>query len=313
MLSKPLQDLIGVMSHGGLYNFTSPTSQKKLRKINIRELEEQTQEVLLWGKHGESFDEKSVFEKSEQGIIVAIFAGVTAGSFSGKTQASSTSATQVFIDLDNPEVTKFRNSYQWETPNLQHQLPQMVQVPPSKAAGKIYKISEICELPISSFQGGATASCIAKVTSILPHTKWYYKACRRCKRGYSSISDAPRCDCPTSHPIPMYKLPLTITYETGSMDAIAFSAIAKELVERTALEASQNMKLDVAGETVSLQTAIGKTKLFYIGMNTEQLSSFPIKYVLRKSFQVDQTSSSLLPQSSELNSKKNLGFPKEHI
>ncbi|KAJ1284024.1 hypothetical protein BS78_03G172000 [Paspalum vaginatum] len=74
------------------------------------------------------------------------------------------------------------------------------------------------------------------------------------------------------------------------------------LVECTTLEASQNMKLDVADESVSLQTTIEKTKLFYIGMNTEQSSSFPIKYVLRKSFHIDQTSLSLLPQSSEVHS-----------
>ena len=41
---------------------------------------EQTQEVVLWGKHGESFDEETVLKKSLEGIVVAIFAGITATS-----------------------------------------------------------------------------------------------------------------------------------------------------------------------------------------------------------------------------------------
>jgi hypothetical protein len=35
------------------------------------------------GAHGESFDEASVLDKSKEGIVVAIFAGFTLGSFRG--------------------------------------------------------------------------------------------------------------------------------------------------------------------------------------------------------------------------------------
>ena len=38
---------------------------------------EQTQEVVLWGKHGESFDEEAVLKKYLGGIVIAIFAGIT--------------------------------------------------------------------------------------------------------------------------------------------------------------------------------------------------------------------------------------------
>ena len=44
---------------------------------------EQTHEIQLWGEHGEAFDEVTVLAKSKQGIVVAIFAGLTAGSFKG--------------------------------------------------------------------------------------------------------------------------------------------------------------------------------------------------------------------------------------
>jgi hypothetical protein len=44
---------------------------------------ENTQEIQLWGKHGESFDEAAVLAKSKEGIVVAIFAGFALGSFRG--------------------------------------------------------------------------------------------------------------------------------------------------------------------------------------------------------------------------------------
>jgi hypothetical protein len=45
---------------------------------------EKTQEIQLWGEHGENFDEKTVIEKLKQGIVVAVFSGFTSGSFKGE-------------------------------------------------------------------------------------------------------------------------------------------------------------------------------------------------------------------------------------
>jgi hypothetical protein len=39
---------------------------------------EQTKELVLWGEHGESFDENMVIQKSRGGIVVVIVAGKTA-------------------------------------------------------------------------------------------------------------------------------------------------------------------------------------------------------------------------------------------
>ena len=102
-------DIIGVISHVGPFDYASQTSTNKLRKIKIRNLEyvflammplnfflkdpfscnsisipcfsnEQTQEVVLWVKHGESYDEEAILKKSLEGIVIAIFAGITATS-----------------------------------------------------------------------------------------------------------------------------------------------------------------------------------------------------------------------------------------
>lgn len=97
--------------------------------------------------------------------------------------------------------------------------------------------------------------------------------------------------------MPLYKLPLTITDDTGSINVIAFSYIAEDLVERSAYHASQNMKIDPTQKVVALENAIGKIRLFHIGMSTNSTSSFSINYVLRKSFPVD-TSNSALQQSN---------------
>jgi replication factor A1 len=87
----------------------------------------------------------------------------------------------------------------------------------------------------------------------------------------------------------MYKLPITITDDTGSIDVIAFSLIAQDLVERSAYHASQNMKIEATDHVVALQKAIGKTRLFHIGMSTNNSSNFSIRYVLRKCFEVNDS------------------------
>lgn len=86
-----------------------------------------------------------------------------------------------------------------------------------------------------------------------------------------------------------YKLPITITDDTGSIDVIAFSLIAQDLVERSAYHASQNMKIEATDHVVALQKAIGKTRLFHIGMSTNNSSNFSIRYVLRKCFEVNDS------------------------
>jgi replication factor A1 len=88
-----------------------------------------------------------------------------------------------------------------------------------------------------------------------------------------------------------YKLPLTLTDSSGSLDAIAFSKVAKDLVERLAEQACMNMKIEAEDHVVTLDNAIGKERVFYIGMNTEMAGKYPISYVLKKSFPLPNTDS----------------------
>jgi replication factor A1 len=95
---------------------------------------EQTQQIVLWEEHGEKFDEQEIIKKSQQGVVVAIFAGLTTGKYLGKSnnfsevfifhlttaaniisttcagkyEASSSSATKVYIDMELPEVIQYR-------------------------------------------------------------------------------------------------------------------------------------------------------------------------------------------------------------
>uniref|UniRef100_A0ACD6A971 Uncharacterized protein n=1 Tax=Avena sativa TaxID=4498 RepID=A0ACD6A971_AVESA len=300
--SKPLLDIIGVINDVGPYEYASPMSQKKLRKIKIRNLDEQTQELVLWGQHGESFDENTVLQKSKEGIVVVIFAGMTATlqKLTGMIQGSSSSATQVYLNLDIPEAQKYNSSYKWKYPTLHKHLPQVRQVSPLEAVGKVYTIGQIISQPTSSFQGGATLSTIAKVTSIIPSVKWYYKACKHCGKGYNNVSDTATCTCQFPVSRLMYKLPLTLTDSSGSLDAIAFSKVGEDLVERLAEQVCMNMKIDVADHVVTLDNAIGKERLFYIGMNTESAGKYPINYVLKRSFLPNDTNLLFVPTSSSM-------------
>uniref|UniRef100_A0ACD5Y6Q4 Uncharacterized protein n=1 Tax=Avena sativa TaxID=4498 RepID=A0ACD5Y6Q4_AVESA len=304
--SKPLLDIIGVISDVGPYEYASPMSQNKLRKNKIRNLDEKTQELILWGQHGKSFDENTVLQKSKEGIVIAIFTGITATlqNFKGIVQGSSSSATQVYLNLDIPEVQKYSSSYKWKYPTLEKQLPQVTQLSPLEAAGKLYTIGQISSQPTSSFEGGATFCTIAKVTSIITSVKWYYKACKHCGKGYNNMSDTATCTCQFPVSRPMYKLPLTLTDRSGSLDAVAFSKVAKDLVECLAEQVCMNMKIDATDHVITLDNAIGKERLFYKGMNTGSVGKYPIDYVLKRSFPVEN--SNLVPMlttSKQLNSK----------
>ncbi|KAL6878435.1 hypothetical protein ACP4OV_012605 [Aristida adscensionis] len=194
-------------------------SSKSLQSKPLIDLDEQTQEIVLWGEYGESFDEALVFEKSEHEKVIAIFAGLTARSYSGKTEASSTSATIIHIDLDSPEVVKYRTSF----------------------------------------------LMLCKYLQLKPQAN------------YMTLTTYHNCQYHHSR----YKLPLTITDKSKSIDAIAFSSVAQDLVEYTASQASQNMKIAADDHVAALDNAIGKTRLF------------SINYVIKRSFPIDDQAPTL--------------------
>jgi hypothetical protein len=51
--------------------------------FNFFSIRQQTQEIQLWGEHGETFDEKTIIEKSKQGIVIVVFSSFTSGGFKG--------------------------------------------------------------------------------------------------------------------------------------------------------------------------------------------------------------------------------------
>jgi hypothetical protein len=52
-------------------------------QISPPPLRNQTQEIQLWGDHGENFDEAGAIEKSKQGFVITVFSDFTLGSFKG--------------------------------------------------------------------------------------------------------------------------------------------------------------------------------------------------------------------------------------
>jgi hypothetical protein len=94
--------------------------------------------------------------------------------------------------------------------------------------------------------------------------------------------------------------PITILDETRNIDVIAFSFVAEELVEWSAYLTFQNMKIDPLDHVTALDKAIGKIKLFKIGMSGSETSTFAIKYVLKKCFDVDASGISITVSDKEV-------------
>jgi hypothetical protein len=117
---------------------------------------------------------------------------------------------------------------------LQQHQPKVVQLNPIEAAGQLYKIDQISQMRLSSFQvprqnftsysyvlsntenweyltntfpfnskGGKTYRRIVKTTAMIQLEKWYYKVCKSCKLGYNNSTNAPRRNCEISQPMPM--------------------------------------------------------------------------------------------------------------
>ncbi|EAZ40831.1 hypothetical protein OsJ_25307 [Oryza sativa Japonica Group] len=111
IMTEKAKDLIGVISHVGPYDYAGKTSSKKNRKLKIRNKDEQEQGIVLWGEYGESFDEAFVLQKStDHKIVVAILVGLTAGTYLGKTEATSSLATQIYFDSDITEIVEYQSS-----------------------------------------------------------------------------------------------------------------------------------------------------------------------------------------------------------
>lgn len=84
------------------------------------------------------------------------------------------------------------------------------------------------------------------------------------------------------------------------MDCIAFYTVAEELVECSALQASQNMQIEPDNQPPALKTAIGKKRLFHIGISKNIASKQPIKYVLKRSFKIDDHETNTKSPSSQV-------------
>jgi hypothetical protein len=82
-------------------------------------------------------------------------------------------------------------------------------------------------------------------------------------------------------------LPATLLHPTTARRRFNTASVTDDLVERDDVHASQNMKLEPSEHVITLNKAISKTKLFHIAMKDDSPSRFPINYIIKKSYSVD--------------------------
>ncbi|KAF0915403.1 hypothetical protein E2562_036101 [Oryza meyeriana var. granulata] len=79
-------------------------SNTALKDVTVGQQNCKAQEVLLWGKYGESFDEDAALKKSKERIVVGIFAGLTATKFSVFQEQRSTPTSSSYNIYKLPKL-----------------------------------------------------------------------------------------------------------------------------------------------------------------------------------------------------------------
>ncbi|KAJ1258816.1 hypothetical protein BS78_10G103800 [Paspalum vaginatum] len=186
------------------------------------------------------------------------------------TQVSSTSATKIYIDLDIPEAKRYQIR---SIIILQAPISMPTQFNPYKYVPTIFSSM------LSSYQWESPPlqqklPQVIRLALVQAAGKLYT---------LEKISTMPA----SSFSGTSYLLHLQMPQE---ILVLLFSQLLLKIWLRDAFQVSQKMKIDAVEHVISLDTAIGKTKIFQIEMKVDSTSRFPMSYVIKKSFSVGNES-----------------------
>ncbi|KAK4593214.1 hypothetical protein RGQ29_017377 [Quercus rubra] len=194
---------------------------------------------------------------------------------SGEYNLSSTSGTRVYIDLDIPETTEFKDQL---VENNQPIVQMPKQFKPQLTIEEEMNInrttiSEIKKIMWDSDNKETIFTCQGKIINIdIDHSGWYFISCEVCRRKVKSREEffwCDNCNKKACFPITRYRIQLKVEDSSGMATFILFDSEAEKLLNISAKDLL-NKSLEEPDEVilpVQIENLKGKQFVFQIQLN----------------------------------------------
>ncbi|KAK1369282.1 hypothetical protein POM88_035374 [Heracleum sosnowskyi] len=211
-----VMDLIDVA--GRIISYTDLQSTGNgSKKIDILLQDQRSDQIklTLWEDKAKNFkDEESIYKNSLANIIVT---GTLAKNIGRQILLSSTSATQIYFNIEHPEIlslksTKNLKDSKDEQPKMVQSILQVGQSTTSEI--KTMTLMQMIEAKLHGNVKEILCTTEATITGIIPNFGWYYLACNNCFKKIKETSDTKQCDnCPNIEITPTYKYKVIVKVE----------------------------------------------------------------------------------------------------
>ncbi|OAY75938.1 Replication protein A 70 kDa DNA-binding subunit B, partial [Ananas comosus] len=244
-----------------------------VRKLEIRDIDDQVLSVTLRDKFALDFDDELLKRKEIDGLVAIVLASMTVRTYRDNVYLSTCSASRLYLNLEIPEVLQFES-------NLRSKQTSVVPILHIESDDKpllspleqtVQNRKTIAELisPNLPEEQGAGYTCKANLLTIDTTYGWWYKACYDCKGAVKDYGDAFWCD------------------ETGSANFISFGKVAQDLVHIPAQQLAIATNLDRFVLPPVVKNIIGRSYNFQI-LPDNRWSSMNLKsFRVTKMFSTD--------------------------
>ncbi|XP_026419377.1 replication protein A 70 kDa DNA-binding subunit B-like [Papaver somniferum] len=206
-----------------------------MRELTLENLSGMKLKVTLWGDSTSELTRNLEAHELNPQPVVAVVTGVYVKQYPGKVSPSSTNATQIFFDLDIPEVLHIIERSSYRTSPLEITIPARVGY--NQAVQSIgYTRMLISQLMETKGESGYNILnrkvCRAKAIGISTEKGWYYLRCHNCTTklvGNKGDHWCPSRKVQVDEPVPRYLLRLEVEDSSGTAFFVAMDSEVQKM------------------------------------------------------------------------------------
>ncbi|GKD03068.1 nucleic acid-binding, OB-fold protein, partial [Tanacetum coccineum] len=244
---------------------TPTTSQKYLRKVDIKDLDGNIVEFTMWDELAAHFDKKEI-EKLTPPIIIAVSScRVTRYK---DVQLSATPATHYYI---NPHIAEAKRVYTIFKEKYNSNPPLQIakyrcQDPEEEKIRNRQTLHTLLQQNPSTFKG-VHFTCEAMITSVQENREWKYPSCSECSKASNKLNSIYICeDHGKQDPITYrYKFKAAVTDGTATAQFTFFTKAGEKITGHPCSQVAQKYKeTDEQRLPTEIVNIIGKRRIFQI-------------------------------------------------